>query len=68
MSGRQYEEKSWVKSNSFYIDADNEPTNSMIGRVQFVKDGSIICFKTRAQAEWALKSLRDAVDHAWGSE
>lgn len=57
-------EKYWYRG-SFSVAGDDEPNNSIIGRVRIAHQSSIICLKTRAQVEWLIKSLSEAVEHTW---
>lgn len=59
-------EKDWVRG-IFRVIADDVPTKSMIGRIQIHSTG-LVCIKTRAQAEWLVQALSEAIDHAWGEK
>ena len=58
--------KDWFRGK-FIITGDNVPNDSILGRIQIKsRTGSIICIKTREQAEWMLQSLSEAIKHTWG--
>jgi len=60
-------DKVWRRGD-FYVEGDDEPNNSIIGRVRVIHEDSIICLKNRAQVKWLIESLTKAAEYAWGKK